>query len=1188
MPQGSQPIEDRLAEVDITDQLARRPSRPPDHAAENAVLVALASELARQPRQLLQKLAESLVAITRADSAGVSILESNHGEPLFRWHAIAGSLRVHANDTMAADGSPCGLVLEHGRPLLIAEPARHFTGLPPFERPIGEALLVPFYVGGMAIGTIWALTHEKAAHFESEDVRLLESLSRIAGAAWQMTVSMQAAEEARATLERRVQERTGELLEAQAQLSAEMTELDRLHDLASRVLFQRDVRAALQEVLDAAIELHGADLGDIKLLDPATGELEIIVHRGLDDSFAEAVRRLSKSEDSAARRALQSGERVTLVFERDDAGHQARPRHQGTFQDLHSVVATPLFTRGGAALGALVTYFRRPHQTSARELRVLDLYARHAGDAIERLQAEETLQASEEKFRQVVQSVQDHGIILLDRDGRVASWNEGAERLLQYTAEEVLETSAARFMTGADLERGFFARELQTAATVGRAIDENWMVRKDGSRFWASGTSNALRRPDGELAGFIKIFRDLTVRKATEDALRETDLRLRAALAAGRMGTWHWDVSSNHQIIDDSLQRLLGLPPGRTVGTLEDFLECVHAEDRYAVTEALSRSVGLGENLDVEFRVSAPDGSVRWLKNQGDVFHGPDWKPLFMTGACVDITERKKSEAALASSEKRQRLLAASATRLLGEPNPEVLIRQTLSEVTKLLELDSWFGHLATEDGARLKLSGCGGIDEALCDDLRTVEMIVSDPHETPDFAVWLDSIEQRFAGLSTRAGLKGVACRALHAQGKLIGVICIGSRDREKLDVGDIELLQAIANQLAAALVRQRAEAALVEADRRKDEFLAMLSHELRNPLAPVRSAMDLMRRRTLDAGARQQLYDMVDRQVVHLSRLVDDLLDVSRITRGKIELRRETVEVDQIVALGVEMAAGALAEREHKLTVKLPKRALHVEGDLTRLTQVVFNLLSNSAKYTDPGGQIELKVRRDHDQAVLRVRDNGIGMPPDLVPRVFDLFTQGERLPDRAQGGLGLGLTLVRQLIELHGGTVEASSAGPGLGSEFVLRLPLTASSAGSAQPAAAGDGQGLPLERVLIVDDNIDAAEATMMLVSDLARRVEIAHTGVQALAAAKKFRPQLVLLDLGLPRMDGYEVARRLREEQDLKGIVIAAVTGYGQASDRERTREAGFDEHLVKPVGREALEKLLAEAARRVGAATESN
>jgi PAS domain S-box-containing protein len=378
-----------------------------------------------------------------------------------------------------------------------------------------------------------------------------------------------------------------------------------------------------------------------------------------------------------------------------------------------------------------------------------------------------------------------------------------------------------------------------------------------------------------------------------------------------------------------------------------------------------------------------------------------------------------------------------------------------------------------------------------------------------------------------------------------------------------------------AAEQLQQRAER-LVEADRRKDEFLAMLAHELRNPLSPIRNAAQVLHQiGPADANV-QSATEMIQRQVKHLSRLVDDLLDVSRITRGKITLRKEPVELAAVVAQAVEASRPLMEARRHELRVHLPAEAVRVEADTTRLAQVVANLLTNAAKYTPEGGHIQLTVEAGPGEAVIRVRDNGMGMSAELLPHVFDLFTQGDRSLARSEGGLGIGLTLVKSLVEMHGGTVEAHSEGPGKGSEFVVRLPPLP--AGALKTAEEEKGRHAPSPcRVLVVDDNKDAAESLALLVQVAGHEVRTAHDGPTALEVAKTFRPEVVFLDIGLPRMDGYEVARQLRRQPGLEKVVLAAVTGYGQEEDRRRTHEAGIDEHLVKPVDPTELEKVFAAA-----------
>jgi signal transduction histidine kinase/ActR/RegA family two-component response regulator len=367
------------------------------------------------------------------------------------------------------------------------------------------------------------------------------------------------------------------------------------------------------------------------------------------------------------------------------------------------------------------------------------------------------------------------------------------------------------------------------------------------------------------------------------------------------------------------------------------------------------------------------------------------------------------------------------------------------------------------------------------------------------------------------------------------------------------------------------RANRALLEADQRKDNFLAMLSHELRNPLAPIRNALQIMKMPGLSADAVDKTRAMMERQVKHLARLVDDLLDVSRSLRGKIELHKEYVDVATVFARAVEMAEPVLEAQGQELRVSLPERPIQVEGDLVRLAQVIHNLLVNAAKFTDRAGQIGLSAVPDEGEVAIRVRDTGIGIDPKLQPHIFDLFVQADNSLARSRGGLGIGLTLVRRLVELHGGSVSVTSQGVGHGSEFVVRLPaMTNALAEEARPLVGTQTTSGPPRRVLVVDDNVDAAESTAVLLRFLGHRVEVAHDGPSALSVVRDFQPEIVLLDIGLPGMSGYDVTKRLRANPENEGLVIAAVTGYGREEDIRRSREAGFDYHLTKPVATAAL------------------
>ena len=454
---------------------------------------------------------------------------------------------------------------------------------------------------------------------------------------------------------------------------------------------------------------------------------------------------------------------------------------------------------------------------------------------------------------------------------------------------------------------------------------------------------------------------------------------------------------------------------------------------------------------------------------------------------------------------------------------------------------------------------------------------------------IWVESVaqhEERYPGQPQRlaasvGALLSFVSLPLRAKSGVLGVLTYAFREEHRFGADERVFLETLAESCGQSLERARlldvARAAAERAEqasRVKDEFLAMLGHELRNPLAPIFTALELMKLRPQPGAGRERT--IIERQARHLARLVDDLLDVSRIAAGRVRLDLAPVELAEAVARGLELARPLVEQNQHALRAEVPQGLL-VKGDLTRLSQVVSNLLNNAAKYTPPGGNLAVRAAREGDWLVLRVTDDGLGLSPALLPRVFDLFSQGSQSLDRARGGLGLGLAIVRSLVQLHGGTVTAHSEGEGRGSEFVVRLPALEAAAGTALPGSAPppDRRKAPRGRVLVVDDNEDAASLLAEALSLAGFTAHVAHESAAALAAAETFRPDVALLDLGLPVVDGFELARRLRAHPGLGALKLVAVTGYGQASDRERTRQAGFDEHLIKPVGLEQLEGVVA-------------
>lgn len=637
-----------------------------------------------------------------------------------------------------------------------------------------------------------------------------------------------------------------------------------------------------------------------------------------------------------------------------------------------------------------------------------------------------------------------------------------------------------------------------------------------------------------------ELDKDITERKRAEELLRESEGRLRLALAAARMGIWTLDLNTGSQTRDANLNRMLGLKPEQTTQPFEEFLTHIHPDDRSAVRAAFEASIRAGQPLNVEFRVVLPDGEIHWLRDQGDVFGDAASGARHMAGACVDITDRMEAEARLRASEERLRQILASATDFAiftFDADHHITVWSPGAAAV--------FGHTEAEMLGR-------PADEVFTPEDRAA------------------GIAEREAEQARREGR--AADERWHVRKG--GERFFASGVMTPFDGGFVKVLRDLTD-------RKRMEDELREADRRKDEFLAMLGHELRNPLAPLRSVMEVLLHRKPEGDFRERIYEMMDRQVEHLARLVDDLLDVSRITRGFVELRNEPVNLADVADPAVEMVGPAVEDRRHDLSLPLPRNPVWVEGDSARLTQVVFNLLSNAAKFTDPGGKIWLSVEREGEQAIVRVRDNGSGMTSDLAPKVFDLFTQGQRTPDRSQGGLGLGLTLVKRLVQMHGGTVEGRSEGPGKGSEFAVRLPALPAEAGqpklpslSQAPLAAA-----PIVSVLVIDDNYDVAQSTTWMLEGLARETRMAHSGQAAMDLVREWRPDIILCDLGMPGMDGYQTCQRLRQVPELEKIHVAAVSGCGGEEDRRKSKEAGFDCHLVKPISRTALEDLVQIAAK---------
>ena len=639
---------------------------------------------------------------------------------------------------------------------------------------------------------------------------------------------------------------------------------------------------------------------------------------------------------------------------------------------------------------------------------------------------------------------------------------------------------------------------------------------------------------------------DITAQISAEREIKDTRSRLEATLAAAEIGTWIWEVQANRVHADRNLAQLFNVADAEANGgPIERYLAAMHPDDIAPAREAIDKAAREGGKFDVEYRLRRADGTYRWVSARGWGERDPATGEVTrFPGVVLDISARKQAQAAAERRSAQLQRLAETSARL-----------NTTLDVTSLL------GVITAEArgliGARHAVTTAAPVG--------TLRAGVA-PVTVASHA------EEALLPETTEGPVQTAALAVpLVAQaGGRIGVIELTSKEAGGFTPEDSAVLTQLAQIAARAIENARLYEELRASDKRKDEFLAMLAHELRNPLSAIRNAVALGSD-TTDAADVDWAMDVIQRQVRQLSRMIDDLLDVSRITQGMIQLRKETLDVAQVFRRAADTAGGLLQDRGHRLTVDAPSGTHFVEADAVRLEQVLVNLLTNAAKYTDKGGEIVLSVAPDGGDLVLSVKDNGMGIPPDKVPQMFELFAQGNRTLARSEGGLGIGLTVVRSLVELHGGSVSARSEGPGQGSEFFVRLEAAKAAAAAASAPAAGSAPAAEQKaRVLVVDDNEDSARAVARIIRRQGYDVQVAHDGPAAVETALAHRPEFIFLDIGLPGLSGYDVARRLRQEESLRGALLVAVSGYGEESDRRRSREAGFDQHLVKPVDPETL------------------
>jgi PAS domain S-box-containing protein len=826
------------------------------------------------------------------------------------------------------------------------------------------------------------------------------------------------------------------------------------------------------------------------------------------------------------------------------------------------------------ACGVVVACSPQPDFPAATDRLMLGVAANQAAIVLQQHRSDARIRRSEQELTDFFDNA-TVGLHSAGPDGTILRVNRAELTMLGYSADEYIGHRIAEFHVDGRVIEGIL-RRLRAGENVHNC--EARMRCRDGSIRHVLIDSSVLWE-EGRFIHTRCFTRDITEQKRAED----TRLRLAAIVESSEDAIIGKDLHGTITSWNRGAEALYGYTAEEIVGKPGSVLiPPDHQDDFPTIMERLRRGERMehyetvrlckdGRRVDVALTVSpirTADGEIQGASK-----------------IARDITPRKRAEETLRKQSERLRLLWETAAVLLTADDPEGMLRTLLGMIGPHLGVDAYFNHVLDDTGDALRLSSCEGVSGESARHLARLELGegVSGTvalQRRPVVAAHIQQSDDANTQALKPLGIRAYACNPLLAGDRLLGTLSFASRVKDQFDDQEVAFIETICHYVTVACERLRLLNELKESGTRKDEFLAMLAHELRNPLAPIRSAVQVLHLKGSPVPDARWSRAVIERQVQHLTRLVDDLLDISRITRNKLVLRRSPIELADVITGAVESSRPLIEQLGHELTLSLAPEPVYVDGDAVRLSQVFQNLLNNAAKYTDRGGRISLTAERNDDAVVVRVKDTGVGIPPDTLPRLFEMFYQADRSLERTQSGLGVGLALVRRLVEAHGGRVEARSEGVGKGSEFIVRLPvLTEPAAVPVSQAGNQERNVITGLRILVADDNRDSADVFAMFLEMMGNEVRTAYDGGAAVEEAERFRPDAVLLDIGMPKLNGEDACRRIRSTPWGKDAVLIAVTGWDHEENRRRIVDAGFDAHLVKPVDPSTVADLLASRLR---------